>query len=72
MISNASLGVHQAPAHDAYATLVYATSAGDVRTTIVDGRLLVDRGELTGLDRGATVALAGREALQLVERARVA
>ena len=65
-------GPHQAPAHDPYATLVYATAAGDVRTTIVDGRVLVDRGELIEMDRGAAVALAGREALQLAERAGVA
>jgi len=65
-------GAHQAPAHDPYATLVYATSASDVRTTVVDGRLLVDQGRLTELDVPATLDMAGHQARQLVERAGVA
>ena len=64
-------GSHQAPVHDPYATLVYATSASDVRTTVVDGRLLVDQGRLTELDLPETVDLAGRQARQLAERAGV-
>ncbi len=65
-------GPHQAPAHDPYATLVYATSASDVRTTVVDGHVLVDQGQLTGLDLAATLDLAGRHARQLAERAGLA
>jgi 5-methylthioadenosine/S-adenosylhomocysteine deaminase len=64
-------GAHHAPAHDPYATLVYATSASDVRTTVVDGCVLVDQGRLTRLDLPATLDLAGRQARQLVERAGV-
>jgi len=64
-------GAHQAPAHDPYATLVYATTGRDVRTTVVDGRVLVDQGRLTGLDLEGTLELAGREASQLAERAGV-
>ena len=65
-------GPHQAPAHDPYATLVYATSASDVRTTVVDGCVLMDHGQLTGLDLEATLDEAGREARQLAQRAGVA
>ena len=64
-------GPHQAPAHDPYSTLVYATSASDVRTTIVDGRVLVDQGRLTELDLSATLDLAGRQGRQLADRAGV-
>jgi 5-methylthioadenosine/S-adenosylhomocysteine deaminase len=64
-------GLHQAPAHDPYATLVYATSARDVRTTVVDGRVLMDQGRLTELDVPATLHIALQEARQLVERAGV-
>ena len=64
-------GPHQAPAHDPYATLVYATSARDVRTTVVDGRVLMDQGRLTELDVPATLDMARQEARQLAERAGV-
>jgi 5-methylthioadenosine/S-adenosylhomocysteine deaminase len=63
---------HQAPAHDPYATLVYATSASDVRATVIDGHVLVDQGQLTGVDLAATLDLAGRHARQLAERAGLA
>ena len=46
---------HQMPPHDPYATLVYATTAADVRTAVVDGHLRVDDGQLTGLDLAATL-----------------
>jgi len=64
-------GPHQAPAHDPYATLVYATSASDVRTTVVDGHVLMDQGRLTELDVPATLDLASRQARQLADRAGV-
>jgi 5-methylthioadenosine/S-adenosylhomocysteine deaminase len=62
-------GPHQAPAHEPYATLVYSTSASDVRTTVIDGHLLVDQGRLTGLDMTEAADAAGRQARQLAERA---
>ena len=65
-------GLHQLPPHDPYATLVYSTSASDVRTTVVDGRVMVDQGQLTRVDLAETVDLAGRQARQLAERAGVA
>jgi 5-methylthioadenosine/S-adenosylhomocysteine deaminase len=65
-------GTHQAPAADPYGVLVYASRASDVRTTVVEGRVLVDEGRLTELDAGAVVELAFREARQLIERAQLA
>src|SRR5690606_30156330 len=65
-------GTHQAPAADPYGVLVYASRASDVRTTVVEGRILVDEGRLTALDAAAVVELAGREARQLLERAQLA
>jgi cytosine/adenosine deaminase-related metal-dependent hydrolase len=57
---------HLVPDADPYPTLVYAARGPDVRTTVVDGELLVDRGEPVRLDRAAIVSgarAAGRELL---------
>jgi 5-methylthioadenosine/S-adenosylhomocysteine deaminase len=62
---------HQQPGPDPYSTLVYSSRPTDVRTTIVDGRLLVDAGRLTEVDEPAVAALARKEARQLAERAAV-
>ncbi len=47
---------HQAPAPDPYAALVYATRPTDVRTTIVDGEVLVPEGTLTRWETGELVS----------------
>jgi 5-methylthioadenosine/S-adenosylhomocysteine deaminase len=61
--------LHQAPGHDPYATLVYAARSTDVRTTIVDGEVLVDEFRPTRVDP-VEVARAGRhEAARLAARA---
>jgi 5-methylthioadenosine/S-adenosylhomocysteine deaminase len=52
---------HLAPGPDAYSTLVYAARGSDVRTTIVDGEVLVDDFVPVRVDR-AKVAIEGREA----------
>ena len=62
---------HQQPGPDPYSTLVYSSRPTDVRTTIVDGRLLLDAGRLTQIDEPAVAALARNEARQLAERAAV-
>ena len=59
---------HLAPGPDPYSTLVYAARGGDVRTTIVDGEVLVDdfvplrvdRAEVAVHARGAARDLAAR------------
>ncbi len=52
---------HLAPGPDPYSTLVYAARGSDVRTTIVDGNVLVDEFTPVHVDR-AQVAAAAREA----------
>ncbi|WP_221351368.1 amidohydrolase [Streptomyces beigongshangae] len=49
-------GPHLAPAHDLWSTLAYAARAGDVRDTLVDGRVLMRDRVLTTLDEGAALA----------------
>jgi 5-methylthioadenosine/S-adenosylhomocysteine deaminase len=59
---------HLTPASDPYSTIVYAARASDVRTTIVDGEVLVDEWvpvridpvEIAGEARAAARALAAR------------
>lgn len=58
-----------APAPDPYSTLVYGCTGLDVMTTIVDGTILVDRGELTRIDAAAIAAAAHDEARRLAQRA---
>src|SRR3954462_12382981 len=61
--------LHLAPGPDPYSTLVYAARGSDVRTTIVDGVLLVDEFAPLPLDR-AEIALEARAAArQLASRA---
>jgi len=62
---------HLAPGPDPYSTLVYAARGSDVRTTVVDGELLVDDFAPLGLDRAEIVARARRAAGDLAARARV-
>jgi 5-methylthioadenosine/S-adenosylhomocysteine deaminase len=55
---------HLVPDEDPYPTLVYAARGPDVKTTIVDGDLLVDRSEPVRMDRAGIVSAAraaGRE-----------
>ncbi|MCA9602176.1 MAG: 5'-deoxyadenosine deaminase [Myxococcales bacterium] len=53
---------------DVYSTLVYATTPADVRSVFVDGRCVVDRGELRSLDVEAVRAAARLEAERLLGR----
>ncbi len=51
-------GLHQQPIYDPYSTLVYSTKSADVETVIVDGRVLVEGGELLSEDlEGVRVAV---------------
>ena len=64
--------VHMAPGPDPYSTLVYAARGSDVRTTIVDGDVLVDdfaplrvdRAEVAAEARAAAHDVAGRAAIR--------
>lgn len=60
---------HVSPGPDPFSTLVYSARATDVRTTIVDGHVLVDEFAPTREDPGEVAALARREAAALAARA---
>jgi 5-methylthioadenosine/S-adenosylhomocysteine deaminase len=62
---------HLAPGPDPYSTLVYAARGSDVRTTIVDGEVLVDDFAPVRVDRAEVVASARSAAHELATRAGV-
>lgn len=62
-------GPHVVPTDDPYAALVYACRGTDVRTTIVDGRVLVDGGVPSTMDAEAIVAAARQQASRVLTRA---
>jgi 5-methylthioadenosine/S-adenosylhomocysteine deaminase len=62
---------HLAPGADPYSTIVYAAQGSDVRTTIVDGAVLVDDFAPVRVDRAEVVADARRAARALAARAGV-
>jgi len=57
------------PASDPYSALVYAASGSDVRTTIVDGTVLVDQFSPKRLDLNELRVTARTEARRLADRA---
>ncbi|MEU9334796.1 amidohydrolase [Streptomyces sp. NPDC048290] len=61
-------GPHTQPVHDLAATLVHSVRSGDVRTTIVDGRVLMRDRELTTIDVPGVVRELGERLPALVER----
>jgi 5-methylthioadenosine/S-adenosylhomocysteine deaminase len=60
---------HLVPGPDPYSTLVYAVRGSDVRTTIVDGALLVDEFAPVRVDRREIAIEARAAALALARRA---
>jgi 5-methylthioadenosine/S-adenosylhomocysteine deaminase len=60
---------HLAPGPDPYSTLVYAARGSDVRTTVVDGVLLVDDFAPLRVDRAEIAIEARAAARQLASRA---
>ena len=60
---------HLAPGPDPYSTLVYAARGSDVRTTIVDGDVLVDEFVPVRVDRAQITAEARSAAANLAARA---
>jgi 5-methylthioadenosine/S-adenosylhomocysteine deaminase len=59
---------HAVPGDDPYSTIVYAARGADVRTTIVEGELLVDDWDHVVLDTAAIVADARAAAAELMSR----
>jgi 5-methylthioadenosine/S-adenosylhomocysteine deaminase len=58
-----------APGTDPYSMLVYAARGTDVRTTVVDGEILVRDFALTQLDAVAITIEARAAARRLIDRA---
>jgi 5-methylthioadenosine/S-adenosylhomocysteine deaminase len=61
-------GPHTQPVHDLAATLVHSARAADVRTTIVDGRVLMRDRELLTIDVPSVVSELGARLPALVDR----
>ena len=61
-------GFHCQPLHDLAATLVYCVQASDVRTTIVDGKVLMRDRRLTTIDREALLTEFRERASALTDR----
>jgi len=60
---------HLTPMHDPLAALVYSARASDVRTVIVDGKIIVRDGDMTTIDEERVVRQARERASVLRERA---
>jgi 5-methylthioadenosine/S-adenosylhomocysteine deaminase len=61
--------LHTSPQTDIVSSLVYSAQASDVRTTIVNGRVVMRDRELLSLDEASVMEDANREARALKERA---
>ena len=61
-------GPHTQPVHDLAATLVHSARSSDVRTTIVDGRILMRDRELLTLDVAEVVRELGERMPALLDR----
>ncbi|MCA9612458.1 MAG: 5'-deoxyadenosine deaminase [Myxococcales bacterium] len=61
--------LHHEPGGDVYGRLVYSATPADVRHVFVDGRALLDAGELVTLDREKVLADARREGKKTLQRA---
>ena len=60
----------QVPMYDPVSHLVYVTRGDDVRTTIVEGRILMKDRQVRTLDRAAVIADANRMAQRIKEMTR--
>jgi 5-methylthioadenosine/S-adenosylhomocysteine deaminase len=64
--------LHSTPPGDVVSALVYSAVAPDVRTTIIEGQVLMRGGELLTMNEASVIEEANREAKSLVERAGIA
>jgi 5-methylthioadenosine/S-adenosylhomocysteine deaminase len=63
--------LHSAPKTDVISSIVYSAQAADVRTTIIDGCIVMRDRELMTMSEADVIAEANREAMALSERAPV-
>ena len=60
----------QTPLYDPISHLVYVTRGDDVRTTIVNGKILMKERQVRTLDRAGVIAEANRLAVKVREAVR--
>jgi 5-methylthioadenosine/S-adenosylhomocysteine deaminase len=65
IITVSTAQARQTPMYDPVSHLVYVTRGDDVRTTIVDGKVLMKERQLRTLDRTAVIAAANRTAARV-------
>ena len=63
--------LHSSPAPDVLSALVYSAQSTDVRTTIIDGQVVMRDRELLTLNEPSVLEDANREASELARRARL-
>jgi 5-methylthioadenosine/S-adenosylhomocysteine deaminase len=63
--------LHSSPQRDVVSSLVYSALASDVRTTIIDGQVVMRNRELLTMNEASVLEEANREASALAERAGV-
>lgn len=59
---------HLTPLHNPYAALVYSARGSDVSTVIVDGRIIMDEGEIKIVDEHEIISKSERISLDLLRR----
>jgi len=59
---------HLTPLHDPYANVVYSARGSDVDTVVVDGRILMENGDVKTLDEVEVMQRAQKTALDLLAR----
>jgi 5-methylthioadenosine/S-adenosylhomocysteine deaminase len=67
LITVSVASARQTPLYDAVSHLVYTTRGDDVRTTIVNGKVLMDERQVKTLDRASVIADARRLAARVKE-----
>jgi 5-methylthioadenosine/S-adenosylhomocysteine deaminase len=70
LIAVSMSAARQTPMYDAVSHLVYVTRGDDVRTTIVNGRVLMKDRQLRTLDRATVIADANRLSAKVLEAVR--
>jgi len=61
-------GVHITPIYDIQKSIIYAGRASDVRTVIIDGRVVLDEGILTTVDEENVMEEVSKRARKVLER----
>jgi 5-methylthioadenosine/S-adenosylhomocysteine deaminase len=59
---------HLKPLHNIYASIVYSARGSDVDTVIVDGKILMENGQLKTLDEQSVMEKAEKQAFNLLSR----